>query len=81
MSKLKMNNSIVKIREQNKKNLVVTAKKLIKRVEKSDLKHTKISEAIQTSEETFSRFMALKEDYITKRICDALHKYLTAQGY
>jgi hypothetical protein len=77
----KMNESIVKVREQNKKNLITTAKKLIKRVEASGLKHGRIAEAIQASDETFSRFMALKPDYVTKRICTALDAHLKEKGY
>jgi hypothetical protein len=76
MAKVKINNSITKIREKNKETLITTAKKLIKRIEASGLKHSHIAEAILVQEETFSRFMALKEDYVTKRIVTALNDYL-----
>jgi nucleoside diphosphate kinase len=36
---------------------------------------------VQASNETMSRFMALKPDYVTKRLCDDINKYLTEHGY
>jgi hypothetical protein len=76
MAKIKINNSITKIKEKNKETLLTQAKRLIKRVESSGLKHSHIAEAILVQEETFSRFMAQKDGYITKRIVTALNEYL-----
>jgi hypothetical protein len=79
--KKKINGSITKIREQNKKSLMELAKKLVKRINASGQRHGHIAEAVQATDETFSRFMALKPDYVTQRICTAVNEYLTKKGF
>lgn len=75
-----MNNSITKVREKNKKDLLAKAEKLIARVNSSGLKHCHIAEAIFVSDETFSRFMAMKDGYMTKRIVTDLDEFLINQN-
>ncbi len=74
------NTSTLKIKEANKKTLMEFAKKLVKRVDDSGLKHGHIAEAVQATGETFSRFMALKPDYVTTRLCRAIDEYLTKKS-
>lgn len=78
---MKINDSVIKVKETNKKNLSEVGKKLVKRINDSQLKHYVIAEAVKASEETISRFMAGKDGYVTKRLCRDIDKYLTDKGY
>ncbi len=70
-----MNKSLTTKRDEKKKDLIQIAEKLIEKINKSGLKHGHIAKEIKVGDETFSRFMALKEDYVTQRICDALTEF------
>jgi hypothetical protein len=58
-----------------KKKQLEAAKGLIKKINASGLKHSHIAKAINVKDETFSRFMSLKDGYVTKRMCDGLKEY------
>ena len=70
-----MNKKITKTRDKEKKHLLETAKKLIKKIQDSGLIQGYIAKEIKVSEQTLSRFMALHNDYITSRICSALTEF------
>lgn len=80
MKKQKENATTEKIKVANKKALMIFGEKLVKRVKESGLKHGHIAEAVQATDETFSRFMALKPDYVTDRLCKAVDQYLNKRS-
>jgi hypothetical protein len=77
---MKTNLTTEKIKAANKKALMKFGEKLVKRVKDSGLKHGHIAEAVQATDETFSRFMTLKPDYVTTRLCRAIDEYLNKKS-
>lgn len=67
------------IEAKDKKQIIKDAEKVIKRIKDSGLKQDHIATAIDAKSESLSRFMNLKEGFVTQSMVNRLNVFLDSK--